>query len=66
MQVIRDFVTGLFSVLKITSSPLLYRYQYRNSAEAFHKDWMNIAGDINSIIGKLEEKDDGNKRRPRR
>jgi len=30
MAVMRDFVSGLFSVLKITSSPMLYRYPYRN------------------------------------
>ncbi len=61
MQVMRDFVNGLFSVLKVTSSPLLYRYTYRNSAEGLRKDWLSIAGDIESIIGKLEEKDNGNK-----
>ncbi len=61
MQVIRDFLVGVFSVLKITSSPLLYRYPYRNSAEGLHKDWMSIGNDIQNIIGKLEEYDDGNR-----
>lgn len=58
MGVIRDFIVGAFSVLKVTSSPLLYRYQYRNSAEGLRKDWFNIGNDIHSVIGRLEEKDD--------
>ncbi len=61
MQVIRDFIFGAFSVLKVTGSPLLYRYPYHNSAEGLYKDWMNIADDIQSIIGKLEEYDNGNR-----
>lgn len=63
MQVIRNFLTGVFSVLKITGAPLLYRYPYRTSAEGLHKDWVNIGQDIQSIIGKLEEHDDGNGRK---
>lgn len=58
MTVMRDFVTGLFSVLKTTGTPLLYRYPYRNSAEGLHKDWQNIGDDIHSVIGKLEQEDD--------
>lgn len=61
MQVIRDFFIGIFSVLKITSSPLLYRYPYRNSAEGLRKDWINIGNDIQSIIGKLEEHENGSR-----
>ena len=64
MRVLRNFFTGMFSVLKITSSPLLYRYPYRNSAEGLRKDWVNIGRDIQIIIGKLEESSDGNKRNP--
>ncbi len=62
MRVMRNFFTGIFSVLKITSSPLLYRYPYRNSAEGLRKDWVNIGRDIQIIIGKLEENSDGNRR----
>ena len=62
MRVIRDFITGSLSVLKVTGTPLLYRYHYRNSAEGLRKDWLNIGGDIESIIGKLEEYDHGNRR----
>ncbi len=58
----KDFFSGIFSVLKITSSPLLYRYPYRNSAEGLRKDWVNIGRDIQIIIGKLEENSDGNSR----
>lgn len=59
MQVIGDFIRGFVSVLKTTSAPLLYRYPYRNSAEALHKDWQNIGDDIESVIGKLEDADHG-------
>ncbi|MEK6746867.1 MAG: hypothetical protein ABL867_06405 [Rickettsiales bacterium] len=62
MKVMKDFFSGIFSVLKITSSPLLYRYPYRNSAEGLRKDWVNIGRDIQIIIGKLEENSDGNSR----
>lgn len=55
MRVMRDFFVGMFSVLKVTSAPLLYRYQYRNSADGLRKDWMNIGDDIHSVIGKLED-----------
>lgn len=55
MAIFKDFIVGFVSVLKTTSSPLLYRYPYRNSAEAFTKDWHNIGLDIQSVIGKLED-----------
>ena len=63
MDVVKEFVTGMFSVLKVTSSPVLYRYHYRNSADGLRKDWVNIASDIESVIGKLEE--NGRNRRDR-
>jgi hypothetical protein len=63
MRVLRNFFAGIFSVLKITGAPLLYRYPYRNSAEGLRKDWVNIGRDIQSIIGKLEENSDGNRRK---
>jgi|GEM_PF-3725106 len=62
MRIFGDFIKGMFSVLKVTSEPLLYRYQYRNSAEGLRKDWMNIGDDIHSVIGKLEENSNGNRR----
>lgn len=62
MSAIGDFIRGAFSVLKVTSAPLLYRYQYRNSAEGLRKDWMNIGNDIHSVIGKLKENDSRNNR----
>lgn len=61
MRVIGEFVKGFLSVLKVTSSPLLYRYQYRNSADGLRKDWLNIGNDIHSVIGRLEEKDNERK-----
>jgi hypothetical protein len=63
MGVFGEFVKGFFSVLKVTSSPLLYRYQYRNSADGLRKDWLSIGGDIHSVIGKLEENSNDNERR---
>jgi hypothetical protein len=59
MQIIQNFVSGLFSVLKITGAPLLYRYPYRNSAEGLRSDWSHIGQDIESVIGRLEEVHDG-------
>ena len=54
MQVMRNFASGLLSVLKITSAPLLYRYTYRTSAEALRTDWVHIGKDIENVIGRLE------------
>lgn len=51
----KDFAHGIFTVLKLTGAPLLYRYPYRNSGEAFRSDWQKIAGDIESVMGKMEE-----------
>lgn len=58
MNIMRDFVTGLISVLKVTSAPMLYRYPYRTSAEGLHSDWQNIGQDIESVIGRLREASD--------
>ena len=54
MNVIGNFVKGLFSVLHVTSVPMLYRYPYRTSAEGLKSDWNRIGGDIESVMGKLE------------
>jgi hypothetical protein len=53
MAIVGDFVGGLITVLKITGSPMLYRYPYRTSAEGLHADWVNIGNDIKSVMGKL-------------
>lgn len=55
MQIMRNFANGIFAVLKITGSPMLYRYPYRNSGEGLRADWAKIAGDIESVMGRLEE-----------
>jgi hypothetical protein len=55
MDVMRDFTVGLFSVLKTTGAPLLYRYPYRISAEGLRSDWLAIGQDIDSVIGRLAE-----------
>ncbi|MDE3060452.1 MAG: hypothetical protein KGJ06_05525 [Pseudomonadota bacterium] len=54
MGVVRDFITGLLSVLKLVGAPLLYRYPYRTSAEGLRSDWGHIGRDIESVIGRLE------------
>ena len=59
MNVMRHFVAGLFSVLKIVGGPMLYRYPYRTSAEWLRSDWNSIAQDIQSVIGKMEAEADG-------
>lgn len=54
MNVMRDFISGVLSVLKTTSAPMLYRYPYRMSAEGLRADWQNIGQDIESVIGRLK------------
>lgn len=54
MQIMKNFAQGIFTVLKLTSAPLLYRYPYRNSAEALRGDWLKVASDMESAIGILK------------
>lgn len=63
MSSTKNFIVGALSVLKITGSPLLYRYPYRTSWEGLRADWNSISGDISSVIGKLEEGHYDGKRR---
>ncbi len=49
------FLEGMMSVLTITSPPL-YRYPYRNSAEAFRGDFKRVAEDIAAAFDALEGK----------
>lgn len=51
MSMIRDFFAGIISVLTI-SRPPLYKYPYRNSAEAFRGDWGRIGKDIEYVFDK--------------
>lgn len=55
MQIMRNFAQGIFTVIRLTGAPLLYRYPYRNSAEALRADWLKVGGDIESVIGKLKD-----------
>jgi hypothetical protein len=60
MQIMRNFTSGVMSVIKVIGSPMLYRYPYRTSAEGLHTDWMHIGKDIESVMGKLSaDKHDG-------
>jgi hypothetical protein len=63
MRVMRDFVSGLFSVIKVTSAPMLYRYPYRTSAEALRGDWLKIGDDLENMMGRLKEGAGDGKRR---
>lgn len=64
MNIVSDFMNGLLLVIKVTASPLLYRYPYRTSAEGLRSDWSSIGKDIDSVFGKiqdsqLDDKNDG-------
>ncbi|MDX2073495.1 MAG: hypothetical protein SFX19_03910 [Alphaproteobacteria bacterium] len=59
MQIMRNFTHGIFTVLRLTGAPLLYRYPHRNSGEALRGDWLKIAGDIESVMGKLKDERHG-------
>lgn len=58
MQVIREFLKGIVSVMTVMPSPL-YRYPYRNSAEAFRGDWGRIGKDLGAVFEPPEKQDDG-------
>ena len=55
MQIVHDFVSGVLAVIKVTAAPMLYRYPYRTSAEALRGDWAKIGGDLESMMGRLQE-----------
>lgn len=59
MSAFREFLKGIVSVLTILPAPL-YRYPYRNSAEAFRGDWSRIGKDIDYVFDKAiqEQPDD--------
>ncbi|MCH2547063.1 MAG: hypothetical protein MK052_05605 [Alphaproteobacteria bacterium] len=54
MLVIREFFKGIVSVLTVMPSPL-YRYPYRNSAEAFRGDWSRIGKDISYVFEETKQ-----------
>lgn len=54
MSALREFLKGIVSVLTIFPSPL-YRYPYRNSAEAFRGDWSRIGKDISYIYDETKQ-----------
>jgi hypothetical protein len=49
MSALKEFLKGIVSVLTFNPSPL-YRYPYRNSAEAFRGDWGRIGKDISFVF----------------
>lgn len=54
MSVVREFLKGVVSVLTVLPSPL-YRYPYRNTAEAFRGDWGRIGKDISYVFEQPEK-----------
>lgn len=60
MEIMHNFMTGLLSVLKVNGAPLLYRYPYRNSGEGMRADWGRIGDDVESVMGRINNRyDDG-------
>lgn len=51
---IGDFFKGIASVLHVTSTPPLYRYPYRTSAEALRGDMKRIGSDIQASLDKMQ------------
>ena len=58
MGLFKSFFVGALSVLHVTSRPMLYRYPYRISAQGIRADWQKIAGDIESVMGKIKAEGD--------
>lgn len=56
MGAVREFLKGIVSVLTVMPSPL-YRYPYRNSAEAFRGDWGRIGKDIEFVFHQMKKDD---------
>lgn len=54
---IRSLLGGMMSVMTFSPSPL-YRYPYRNSAEAFRGDWSRIGKDISYICEQMQQPGD--------
>ncbi len=50
----QSVIKGMMSTLTVSSSEL-YRYPYRNAAEAFRGDWKRIGGDIKQVLRQQEE-----------
>lgn len=60
MNILKDFAHGIFMVLKTIGAPQLYRYPYRNSAEALRGDWLKVSGDIQLVMEQIKsEKPNG-------
>ncbi len=58
MDWLRGFFGGLVSVMTVMPSPL-YRYPYRNAAEAFRGDWKRIGKDIDYVMDEAKGESDG-------
>lgn len=56
MSVLFDFLGGLSRQFAITTPPL-YRYPYRNSAEGLRGDMRRLGKDIEFVLARDEESD---------
>lgn len=66
MSVVAKFLKGMISVITVTASPQLYRYPYRTSAEGLRGDMQRVGGDVEAVLGQLDEpKPKGGKKRNR-
>jgi hypothetical protein len=54
MNFLKQFFAG-FGALFATTTPPLYRYPYRNSADALRGDWYRVGKDIEATIEPNEE-----------
>ena len=48
-MLIQQIIRGVASVLSVNTSPL-YRYPYRNGAEALVGDWKRIGSDVEHVL----------------
>lgn len=53
-MLLQSIFQGMVSTLSVASSEL-YRYPYRNAAEAFRGDWKRIGQDIEQSLNHLEQ-----------
>lgn len=57
MALFPGFVGGFIKVLTITSAPQMYRYPYRNSAEALRGDMQKVGRDMETTLERIVVKE---------
>lgn len=66
MTVAGNFIKGMLTVITVTAAPQLYRHPYRTSSEGLRGDMLRVGGDVESVLGRLEDAAQGRQRRKRR